>query len=78
MASTEVEALRLTARLNRVMRQRRISPSELAVLAHVPLSVVQKLCWGKSPRPSVFTIAALAKTLDVSIDALVYGEKKTP
>ena len=45
----------------------------LAKRAEVPLRTVQRIVAGEGKQPSVWTIAALARVLGVSVDDLIAG-----
>jgi transcriptional regulator with XRE-family HTH domain len=50
----------------------------LAKQAGVPVKTVQRICKGEGKQPSVWTIAALARVLGVTIDSLVAPSENTP
>jgi DNA-binding Xre family transcriptional regulator len=59
--------LRIMTQLHRQQK----SVYALAKQAALPVKTVQRICKGEGKQPSVWTIAAIARVLDVSIDALV-------
>ena len=64
-------ATRLGLRLMTLLHQQRKSVYALAKQAGVPLHTVQRICKGEGKQPSVWTIAAIARVLGVSMDELV-------
>jgi len=71
------DAIRLGLRLMTLLHQQQKSVYALAKQAGVPLHTVQRICKGEGKQPSVWTIAALARVLGVSMDDLV-GLHETP
>ena len=70
MSETD-NATRLGLRLMTLLHQLQKSIYALAKQAGVPLHTVQRICKGEGKQPSVWTIAALARVLRVSMDELV-------
>src|SRR5262249_29298755 len=64
-------ATRLGLRLMTLLHQQHKSVYALAKQAGVPLCTVQRICKGEGKQPSVWTIAAIARVLGVSMDELV-------
>jgi len=54
-----------------LLHQQHKSVYALAKQADVPLHTVQRICKGEGKQPSVWTIAAMARVLGVSMDELV-------
>jgi transcriptional regulator with XRE-family HTH domain len=67
----EKEAALLGLRVVTLMHRRGLSLRQLAVASRVPLSTIQKILKGESKQPSIWTIVALARVLNVSTDFLV-------
>jgi len=70
------EAL-LALRIMTLLHRQQKSVYALAKHAGVPVKTVQRICKGEGKQPSVWTIAAIARVLGVSIDDLV-GVPETP
>ena len=70
MSETD-KATRLGLRLMTLLHQQQKSVYALAKQAGVPVHTVQRICKGEGKQPSVWTIAALARVLGVSMDELV-------
>lgn len=64
------EAL-LGLRIMTLLHRQQKSVYALAKHAGLPVHTVQRICKGEGKQPSVWTIAAIARVLGVSIDALV-------
>src|SRR6266568_3904086 len=64
------EAL-LGLRIMTLLHRQQKSVYALAKHAGLPVHTVQRICKGEGKRPSVWTIAAIARVLGVSMDALV-------
>ena len=64
-----LEAL-LALRIMTLLHRQQKSVYALAKQAGVPIKTVQRICKGEGKQPSVWTIAAIARTLGVTIDAL--------
>jgi hypothetical protein len=64
------EAL-LGLRIMTLLHRQHKSVYALAKHAGLPLRTVQRICQGEGKQPSVWTIAAIARVLGVSLDALV-------
>jgi hypothetical protein len=73
----EQEAL-LGLRIMTLLHRQQKSVYALAKHAGVPLKTVQRICKGAGKQPSVWTIAAIARVLGVSIDTLVSPPDDTP
>lgn len=71
MQIIEKEAALLGLRVVTLMHRRGLSLRQLAVASRVPLSTIQKILKGESKQPSIWTIVALARVLNVSTDFLV-------
>lgn len=67
---TDTKRALLAARLNTICHRRGLSVRQLALQSQLPLSTVQKLMGGESKQPSLWTMAQIAHTLDVSLDYL--------
>jgi transcriptional regulator with XRE-family HTH domain len=61
----------LGLRIMTLLHRQQKSVYALAKHAGLPVKTVQRICKGESKQPSVWTIAAIARVLHVSIDALV-------
>lgn len=61
--------------LGRLLREARGERSMVEVAASCGVSVdtLRKIETGRIPTPALFTVAAVAATLDLSLDALVLG-----
>ena len=70
-AATETPAAMLGLRIMTLLHHQRISVYMLAKRADVPLRTVQRIVAGEGKQPSVWTIAAIARVLGVSVDDLV-------
>jgi DNA-binding Xre family transcriptional regulator len=64
------EAL-LGLRIMTLLHHQQKSVYALAKHAGLPVHTVQRICKGEGKQPSVWTIAAIARTLGVSMDDLV-------
>jgi hypothetical protein len=64
------EAL-LGLRIMTLLHRQQKSVYALAKQAGLPVHTVQRICKGEGKQPSVWTIAAIARVLGVSIDELV-------
>src|SRR5262245_5280326 len=64
------EAL-LGLRIMTLLHRQQKSVYALAKQAGLPVKTVQRICKGEGKQPSVWTIAAMARVLGVSMDALV-------
>ena len=64
------EAL-LGLRIMTLLHRQQKSVYALAKLAGLPVHTVQRICKGEGKQPSVWTIAAIARVLGVSVDNLV-------
>jgi transcriptional regulator with XRE-family HTH domain len=64
------EAL-LGLRIMTLLHRQHKSVYALAKHAGLPIHTVQRICKGEGKQPSVWTIAAIARVLGVSMDALV-------
>lgn len=62
-------------RLGRALRQARGARSigVVAAAAEISPETLRKIETGRIPTPALFTVAALARALDLSLDALVDG-----
>jgi transcriptional regulator with XRE-family HTH domain len=49
------------------------SPAEIAAASGVSLEALRKIETGRVPTPAFFTVAALARALDVPLDQLALG-----
>ena len=67
---TNPEAL-LGLRIMTLLHRQQKSVYALAKHAGLPVHTVQRICKGGGKQPSVWTIAAMARVLGVSMDALV-------
>jgi DNA-binding Xre family transcriptional regulator len=70
-AATETPAAMLGLRIMTLLHQQQMSVYMLAKRADVPLRTVQRIVAGEGKQPSVWTIAAMARVLGVSMDDLV-------
>ena len=61
----------LGLRIMTLLHRQQKSVYALAKQAGLPVKTVQRICKGEGKQPSVWTIAAIARVLDVSIDELV-------
>src|SRR5438874_1311255 len=61
----------LGLRIVTLLHRQQKSVYALAKHAGVPIKTVQRICKGEGKQPSVWTIAAIARVLGVSIDDLV-------
>src|SRR5262245_24530058 len=61
----------LGLRIMTLLHRQRKTVYALAKSSGVPLHTVQKICNGESPRPGLWTVAALARALGVTLDSLV-------
>jgi DNA-binding Xre family transcriptional regulator len=61
----------LGLRIMTLLHRQQKSVYALAKHAGLPVKTVQRICKGEGKQPSVWTIAAIARVLDVSIDELV-------
>jgi plasmid maintenance system antidote protein VapI len=73
---TNPEAL-LGLRIMTLLHRQQKSVYALAKHAGLPVHTVQRICKGGGKQPSVWTIAAMARVLGVSMDELV-GLHETP
>src|SRR5262245_26653898 len=64
------EAL-LGLRIMTLLHRQHKSVYALAKQAGLPVKTVQRICKGEGKQPSVWTIAAIARVLGVSMDSLV-------
>src|SRR5215831_17412282 len=71
------EAL-LGLRIMTLLHRQQKSVYALAKHAGLPIHTVQRICKGEGKQPSVWTIAAIARVLGVSMDALVGLPEATP
>ena len=69
-AQTETPAALLGLRVVTRLHQEGMSVYMLAKRAALPLRTVQRIVAGEGKQPSVWTIAAIARVLGVSMDAL--------
>src|SRR5262245_59971393 len=69
--ATDTPAALLGLRIMTLLHQQRLSVYMLAKRAEVPLRTVQRIVAGEGKQPSVWTIAAIARVLGVSMDSLV-------
>ena|SRR5437870_409733 len=76
-ATHDTQEALLGLRLMTLLHKQQKSVYALAKQAGVPVHTVQRICKGEGKQPSVWTIAALARVLGVSIDDLV-GVPETP
>lgn len=60
----------LASRLENLLHRRDLSPLQVARLADVPLSVIQRLLNSQSRQPSLWTLVRVADVLHVSVDYL--------
>lgn len=67
----EKEAALLGLRVVTLMHRRGLSVRQLAIAARVPPSTIQKICKGDGKQPSIWTIGAIARILNVSVDYLI-------
>ena len=72
-AATETPAAMLGLRIMTLLHHQQMSVYMLAKRAEVPLRTVQRIVAGEGKQPSVWTIAALARVLGVSVDDLIAG-----
>src|SRR5262245_37675878 len=70
-AATETPAAMLGLRIMTLLHHQQMSVYMLAKRAEVPLRTVQRIVAGDGKQPSVWTIAALARVLGVSVDDLI-------
>src|SRR5438132_10130875 len=70
-ATHDTQEALLGLRLMTLLHKQQKSVYALAKQAGVPVHTVQRICKGEGKQPSVWTIAALARVLGVSIDDLV-------
>ena len=61
----------LGLRIMTLLHRQQKSVYALAKQAGLPVKTVQRICKGEGKQPSVWTIDAIARVLDVSIDELV-------
>ena len=61
----------LGLRIMTLLHRQQKSVYALAKQAGLPVKTVQRICKGEGKQPSVWTIVAIARVLDVSIDELV-------
>jgi hypothetical protein len=73
----KLEAL-LGLRIMTLLHRQQKSVYALAKQAGVPVKTVQRICKGEGKQPSVWTIAALARVLGVTVDSLVAPSENTP
>ena len=71
------EAL-LGLRIMTLLHRQQKSVYALAKQAGLPVKTVQRICKGEGKQPSVWTIAAMARVLGVSMDALVELPEAAP
>src|SRR5262249_37021309 len=71
------EAL-LGLRIMTLLHRQQKSVYALAKHAGLPVKTVQRICKGEGKQPSVWTIAAIARVLGVSIDDLVGSPEAAP
>ena len=69
--STDTPAAMLGLRIMTLLHHQQMSVYMLAKRAKVPSRTVQRIVAGAGKQPSVWTIAAIAQVLKVSVDALV-------
>jgi transcriptional regulator with XRE-family HTH domain len=62
---------RLGLRIMTLLHRQQKSVYALAKQAGLPVKTVQRICKGEGKQPSVWTIAAIARVLGVSMDELV-------
>ena len=70
-ATHDTQEALLGLRLMTLLHKQQKSVYALAKQAGVPVHTVQRICKGEGKQPSVWTIAAIARVLGVSMDALV-------
>src|SRR5947208_1115111 len=70
-ATHDTQEALLGLRLMTLLHKQQKSVYALAKQAGVPVHTVQRICKGEGKQPSVWTIAALARVLGVSMDGLV-------
>jgi len=75
-SDTNPEAL-LGLRIMTLLHRQQKSVYALAKQAGLPVHTVQRICKGEGKQPSVWTIAAIARVLGVSMDELV-GLREMP
>jgi|SRR5215510_8704971 len=81
-AGTDTPAALLGLRIMTLLHRQGMSVYMLAKRADVPLRTVQRIVAGEGKQPSVWTIAAIARVLSVSMDDLAalhgsQGETRT-
>jgi len=70
-ATHDTQEALLGLRLMTLLHKQQKSVYALAKQAGVPVHTVQRICKGEGKQPSVWTIAAMARVLGVSMDDLV-------
>lgn len=78
VAIIEKENALLALRIMTALQRHGMSVYQLAQQTHVTLSTIQRICAGEATNPSVWSIAAIAEVLGVSIDYLVRGYRDVP
>lgn len=77
-ATHDTQEALLGLRLMTLLHKQQKSVYALAKQAGLPVHTVQRICKGEGKQPSVWTIAALARVLGVSIDDLVGMPEAAP
>lgn len=65
----------LSENLKKIRNEKRLGIRELERLSDVSHTIIMNIESGKSKNPTIITIMKLAKSLDITIDELVYGKK---
>lgn len=66
----------LGGNLKRIRLEKGLSIRELQRMSGVSHTIIMNIESGKSKNPTIISIMKLAKTLDVTIDELIYGKKE--
>jgi len=69
MESTQVN--KLGKKIQKLRKELGLSQDEFARKADIPYTTLTKIETGVIKKPSVFVVAKIAKTLDISVDGLL-------
>ena len=69
------ESIMLSKNLKKIRNEKNIGIRELARISGVSHIIIMNIESGKSRNSTITSIMKLAKSLDITIDKLVYGEE---
>lgn len=67
----EKQQAMLAVRIRLELEKRHWGVHQLAKQAQLPLRAVQRICAGEGKQPSIWTLAYIALTLNISVDYLI-------